>query len=108
MAGLSTELRETERRVLGNLPAYRDDAGHAAAIADALEVGTITSAEQWPTGRTLADLTMRVAADRHSVLESGEDARVEAILGDLQDGGLVERDGDEYRMTEAGLAALTA
>lgn len=108
MADEPVELRETERRVLGNLPVYRTAAGHKAARKQALEAGTIATGGEWPTDRTLADLTARLAADRHCVIDAGDEERVAGILGDLADDGLVVADGDRWAMTEAGLEALVA
>lgn len=109
MSETPAELRETERRVLAHLPAYRTPEGHEAAIVSALESGTITSREQWPVGRTLTDLTARVAADPYSKVEGpGDEAFVGDVIATLTTGGLVETADGEIRMTEAGLNALTA
>src|SRR4051812_24915256 len=109
MAENATELRETERRILGNLPAYRTPEGHEAAIVEALEFGTIKSAEDWPRGRALDDLTARLAKDRHCKVEHGDEDQVLEVIDTLVLNGLVEtHTSGEFRMTEAGLAALTA
>jgi hypothetical protein len=109
MAETPTELRETERRVLAHLPAYRSREGHEQAIAEALEYGTIQDAGEWPKGRDLDDLTARVAADQHSKIEPGDGDTVRQVVETLERDGLVKvLASDEIRMTEAGLAALTA
>lgn len=105
-----TELRETERRVLAHLPAYRTREGHEQAIEDALKRNTIQSADEWPKGRTLEDLTARVAADPHSKIEDADEvAAVGQVVERLEGDGLVKvLASGEIRMTEAGLSALTA
>lgn len=100
------DLTDVQRRVLGNLPAYRSADGHAAAAVDAVKYGTIASADEWRTTRDLSDLTVRVAKDPFTPL-SEEDAVFE-VLEDLRAEGLVSVRGSQWGMTKAGLDALVS
>lgn len=103
---VTTELRETERRVLGNLPAWRNQRDNAAARTMALDAGQIQTVDEWPTSRTVEDLTRRLAADRHCTILAGDEPQVEEILLDLEARGLAEKTGGDWSMTQAGLGAL--
>jgi hypothetical protein len=106
---MSTEtLTEFWRRVLGHLPVYaEDEAAHIEA-----EGGPEISIRAY----SLPDFTTRLAEDPHCVFQDPEthqsrplsEAEVEAALGVLVEKGNAKHTKDGWKMTKAGLEALTA
>ena len=103
-------LTELDRRVLGHLPAWAaDEKAHIK-----MEGGPQFSIRTY----NLTDFTERLGEDPNAVgVDANGDVRhasepeVAALLGQLVERGLAERDdaGDEqrWRMTEAGFEAIT-
>ena len=100
------DLSDVQRRVLGNLPAYRSADSHAAAATDAVKAGAIATADAWPSTRTVADVTVRVAKDPYAPLN--KEAAVLEVLEDLRALGFVAVRGQQWNMTRAGLDALVS
>jgi hypothetical protein len=96
---MSNPLTEQERRVLGHLPVWAED--EAAFIQAELDGGAAESIRS----HTVLELVARLVADKASPARSEE--QVAMTLDHLHEAGLVAEADGQWRMTEAGLTALT-
>jgi DNA-binding MarR family transcriptional regulator len=102
--GAEAAVIERIRRYLGDMNAYRDDA-HLAAWQE-LDI----SGREWETltyvwrgeGRTVAELAEKLAYRGHG------EADYRAALAELIERGWIKKEGDEYRLNDAGYAVRQA